>query len=597
MRKHRKVITLVTVGISLLIAYLVHRYALVVQGIDGNIFEQLRLAPEMFLPALAETPFLIRKHTDVSLKAALCAFVLVWLIYLYYVFGAKKLRRGEEHGSAEWNNAKEAAKFQDCKNADNNVILSNSEFLQFVGQNDFEYDRNKNVIVVGGSGCGKTFSFVKPNLMQLHSSYVVTDPKGTLLPQVGEMFRENHYVIKSLNTVNFKKSLHYNPLSYIRSQKDILKVVNVLIENTKGSGEKAGEDFWVKAERLLYSALIAYLYYECDPSECNIPMMIVLLEHAEVRENDEEYKSAVDVLFDELAETPGKEDCFAVKQYRKFKQAAGETAKSILISCGARLAPFDIDEIKELTAYDELEMDKIGDRKTAFFIIMSDTETTFSFLIAMCMYQMFNLLCEHADVDCGGELPVPVRCLFDEFANIGVIPNFHVLISTIRSRLISATLILQSLSQLKPIYKDNADTILDNCDSMVFLGGKSTNTTEQIAKMIGKETIDNTNINESRGQSGSYSINNQNLGRDLIDPAEIGRIKRTECIVMLVGAAPWRSKKYKTSRHHRFRQLADYDQKKLFDMAAYRENEWEVTDEVFESDKVEYDLSELNVLV
>lgn len=592
----KRIILVVTSIFSLFFGYLFHRLALVFTEVQGNILQKLNETLNTFSSVLTKKPFVFA-FSKVSIQAAFCAFILTWLIYLYNFFGKKKYRPGEEHGSAEWNTKKESVKFSDKENLDNNIILSATEQIRLLGGDSFEYDRNKNIVIVGGSGCGKTYSIVLPNLMQLHSSYVITDPKGTILPQVGSMFKDANFKIKVLNTVNFAKSMHYNPLAYIKSQKDILKIVNVLIENTKGDGEKSGEDFWVKAERLLYSALIAYLHYECDPSECNIPMMIVLLENAEVRENDEEYKSAVDVLFDELKETPGKEDCFAVKQYRKFKQAAGETAKSILISCGARLSPFDIEEIKELTLYDELELDKIGDRKTAFFIVMSDTDTSFSFLIAMCMYQMFNLLCEHADVDHEGELPVPVRCIFDEFANIGVIPNFHILISTIRSRLISATLILQSLSQLTPVYKDNAETIIDNCDSMVFLGGKSTKTTEQIAKMIGKETLDNTNINESRGQSGSYSINNQNIGRDLIDPAEIGKIKRTECIVMLTGAAPWRSKKYNIKKSHkRYSLLANKKAGNLFDILTYQEDD-ELKDDVYlDAGELEYDLSELNEL-
>ncbi len=597
MRKFRKVIAALTVFLSLLFAYLANRFVLMFESLPGNLIDKLLLTWDSFWENISKQPILW-KYTENSLKGCLCAFVLSWLVYLYFMFGAKKFRAGEEHGSAEWGNHKTAEKFMDKENPENNIILSQTEKIRLIGNtSDFEYDRNKNVMIVGGSGSGKTYSIVKPNIMQLHSSYVLTDPKGTLLPDVGKMLADHGYKIKVMNTINFKKSMHYNPLAYIRSEKDILKVVNVLIENTKGEGQQSTEDFWVKAERLLYSACIAYLYYECPIEDRNIPSLVNMLEYCQVSESDENYKSAVDILFEDLAVLPGKEDCFAVKQYRKFKQAAGETAKSILISCGARLAPFDIQEIKELTQYDELELDKIGDRKTAFFIIMSDTDVTFSFLVAMCLYQMFNLLCEHADDDCGGRLPIHVRCLLDEFANIGVIPNFQRLIATIRSREISAVVMLQSLAQLTPIYKDNADTIIDNCDSFVFLGGKSSKTTKQISEMVGKQTIDNRNINESKGQNASYSVNNQNLGRDLIDPAEVAKIPKKECIVIITGTAPYKSQKYNTKKHERFKQLADYDRKKIFDITKYQESEWEAEECITLGEiKEEMDLSELNEL-
>ena len=426
----------------------------------------------------------------------------------------------------------------------------------------FEADRNKNITVIGGSGSGKTFSFVKPSLMQLHPhcSYVVTDPKGTLLPDVGWMFKKHGYKIRTFNTVDFSKSLHYNPLAYIHKEKDILKVVNVLIENTSGEGGQSGEKFWVDCERLLYTALISYMQLRIVPEQRTIPTMIKLIEMCKVEEDNENYVSPVDILFEDLEKD--LPDCLAVKQYKKFKQAAGKTMKSILISCGARLAPFDIDDLREITSYDELELDKIGDEDTAFFIIMSDTDPgTYGFLIAMIMYQMFNLLCEHADNDCGGKLNNHVRCILDEFANIGKIPEFDKLISTIRSRNISCSIILQSLTQLDKDYKDNAETIIDCCDTVVFLGGKSTKTTEQLSKMIGKTTIDSQSINENRGSNSSSSLQNNILQRDLIDPSEIGRLKRTECLVLISGLPPFKGEKYPTAKHKRFSEIVDGGEK------------------------------------
>ncbi|MEG0570364.1 MAG: type IV secretory system conjugative DNA transfer family protein, partial [Oscillospiraceae bacterium] len=480
------------------------------------------------------------------------------------VFGAKKYMHGVEHGSAEWGTKKDIQPYID-KNENNNIILSATESLSMNSRmSDTEYDRNKNVLVIGGSGSGKTRFFVKPNLMQLHSSYVMTDPKGTLIVETGSMFAKANYEIRALNTINFKKSMHYNPLIYIKSEKDILKLVNVIIVNTKGEGDKSGEDFWVKAEKLFYQAIIGYLYYEAPESDRNIPTLIDMLEYCEVKEDDENYKNAIDILFEELEEKGPKN--FAVKQYKKFKLAAGKTLKSILISCAARLAPFDIQEVRELMSYDELQLDEIGDRKTAFYVIMSDTDNTFSFLIAMMFYQMFNLLCDKADDEYGGRLPFHVRCMLDEFANIGKIPNFEKLISTIRSREISASIVLQSQSQIQSIYKDDAETIIDCCDTLLFLGGKSTKTNKSMSEMIGKTTIDNININESKGQTGSYSMNNQVLGRDLVDPSEVGRLKRSECLIMITGEKPFRSKKYNIKKHKNYQELSDFDKKNAFDI-------------------------------
>lgn len=462
-------------------------------------------------------------------------------------------RDGEEQGSAKWGTAKNIAPFIN-KKMEANILLTKTESLSLERPKDFEYDRNGNVLIIGGSGSGKTRGFVIPNIMQMYGSYVVTDPKGTLLPQVGTMLEENGYKVKTFNTINFNKSMHYNPLAYIKSEKDILKVVNVLIENTKGEGEKAGEDFWVKAERLLYCALIAYLREECNPEEMILSNLIKLLDCSDVKEENESWKNQVDFLFDKVEKK--NPNSFALRQYKKYKKAAGKTAKSILISCGARLAPFDIKELQEITAYDELDLDKIGDEKTALFLIMSDTDKTFSFLMAMIYYQMFNLLCEHADDDCNGELPVPVRCILDEFRNIGRIPEFQILISTIRSRKISANIIVQSIAQIEEVYDKAADTIVDNCDTTLFLGGKSPKTTKMISESIGKETIKSSTLNKSGGSSSGWSVNNSIIGRDLIDPAEIGKLSKKQCILQIYGVPPFKSLKYNMKKHHRYNDLA-----------------------------------------
>lgn len=593
MKKSTKPALIFSLIISLVIFYMCNRFSAVVENLQGNIVENINRAFEIFVPDIRSNPFYLGT-SKASLTSGVGGFVLIWLIYLYHAFGSKKFMHGVEHGSAEWGTKKDIAPFINKDEPDQNIILSATEQLSMKKAKDFEYDRNKNVIIVGGSGSGKTFSQIKPNLMQLHSSYVITDPKGTILPDTGHLFIENGYECRWFNTINFKKSLHYNPLYYIRSEKDILKVVNVLIQNTKGEGNQAGEDFWVKAERLWYSAAIGYLFYEAPIEDRNIPTLIDMLEMSGAKEDDEDYQSPLDIMFEELEEK--KPDCFPVKQYKKFKLAAGKTLKSILISCAARLSPFDIAELREITMYDELQLEEIGDRRTAFFVIMSDTDNTYSFIIAMMFYQMFNLLCDKADDKYGGKLPFHVRCILDEFSNIGKIPNFEKLISTIRSREISANIVLQSLSQLQSIYKDDAETIIDCCDTFVFLGGKSTKTTESISKMIGKTTIDNQNINESRGQSGSYSINNQVLGRDLIDPAEIGRLKRKECLVLISGTKPFRSQKYNTQNHKRFSYLADSGKKPSFDVLQYAQQKDEhFLDTVKEVQEVT--LSELNDLV
>ena len=449
-----------------------------------------------------------------------------------------------------------------------NVLLTQTERITMSSRpKEPRYARNKNILVIGGSGSGKTRFFVKPNLLQCHSSYVVTDPKGTILNEVGALLDRKGYRIKSLNLINFKKSMRYNPLAHIRSEKDILKLVNALILNTKGEGEKSSEDFWVKAERLYYSALIGYIWYEAEPEERNFITLLDLINASEVREDDEEFQSPVDLLFAKLEkEHP---DHFAVKQYRKFKMAAGKTAKSILISCGARLAPFDIKELRDLMAYDEMELDTIGDKKTALFLIMSDTDSTFNFVIAILQSQLTNLLCDKADDVYGGRLPVHVRFILDEFANIGQIPQFDKLIATIRSREISASIILQSQSQLKAIYRDNADTIVGNCDTMLFLGGKEKTTLKEISEILGKETIDSFNTSENRGKEISHGLNYQKLGKELMTQDEIATMDGGMCILQLRGVRPFFSKKYDITKHPRYKYLSDADKKNTFDVERY----------------------------
>lgn len=553
MKKNLKSALIFTAVLSLVVAYLCYRAVALYSQVNAvDPLSRINCVIDRFFPEITAHPFVFQGGRNAVL-IALAGSAATWLVFLYRVVGAKNYMRGVEHGSARWGTRADIKPLMD-PHPDMNIPLSASEQIAVSKVKDFEADRNKNIVVVGGSGSGKTYSEIKPSLMQLHSSYVITDPKGTILPETGFLFTRNGYKLRALNTIDFSKSLHYNPLSYIHSEKDILKVVTVLLKNTTGEG-RVGDEFWEKCERLLYTALIAYLYYEALPEDRHIPMMIEMLELATVKEDDEEYVSPIDIMFEELAEA--KPDCLAVKQYVKFKQAAGKTMKSILISCAARLQPFDIEELRELMLYDELYLDELGDQKTAFFIIMSDTDSTFSFLIAMVMYQMFNLLCEKADNEYGGKLPFQVRCLLDEFANIGKIPDFERLISTIRSRNISCMIILQSLTQITSTYKDNAETIIDCCDTLVFLGGKSTKTTKQISEMIGKTTVDTQNINESKGQNGGFSLQNSVIGRDLIDPAEIGKLKRSQCLVLITGLPPFKSLKYPTKRHKRFHQIAD----------------------------------------
>ena len=480
---------------------------------------------------------------------------------------AKKYRHGIEYGSARWGTAADIAPYMD-KDFFQNIPMTQTERITMASRpKQPKYARNKNILVIGGSGSGKTRFFCKPSLLQAHSSYVCTDPKGTLLPEIGTFLERKKYRIKCLNLINFRKSMKYNPLAYIRSEKDILKLVNALIMNTKGEGEKSSEDFWVKAERLYYSALIGYIWYEATEEEKNFITLLDLINASEAREDDETYQSPVDLLFSQLEER--EPDHFAVKQYRKFKMAAGKTLKSILISCGARLAPFDIKELRDLMEYDELELDTLGDQKTALFVILSDTDSTFNFVAALMYSQPFNLLCDKADDFYGGRLPVHVRLILDEFANIGQIPNFDKLIATIRSREISASIILQSQSQLKTIYKDAADTIVGNCDSTLFLGGKEKSTLKEISELLGKETIDLYNQSENRGSQVSHGLSYQKLGKELMTQDELAVMDGGKCIFMLRGVRPFLSDKYDLTRHPNYKYTADADPKNVFDMERY----------------------------
>ena len=482
---------------------------------------------------------------------------------------AKKFRQGVEYGSARWGTAKDIAPFI-APVFENNILLTMTERLTMNGRpKNPKFARNKNVIVIGGSGSGKTRFYVKPNLMQMgkYISYVVTDPKGTIIIECGKMLVRHGYKVKVLNTINFSKSMHYNPFHYIHSEKDILKLVNTIMVNTKGEGEKSSEDFWTKAERLLYCALIGYIWYEAPEEEQNFATLLEFINASETREDDETFKNAVDMLFEELEKE--EPEHFAVRQYKKYKLAAGKTAKSILISCGARLAPFDIQELRELTAYDELQLDTLGDRKTALFIIMSDTDDTFNFLISMCYTQLFNLLCEKADDVYGGRLPVHVRCLIDEAANIGQIPRLEKLVATIRSREISCCLVLQAQSQLKALYKDSADTIIGNMDCSIFLGGKEPGTLKELAAALGKETIDSYNTGESRGREVSHSLNYQKLGKELMSVDELAVLDGGKCILQLRGVRPFLSNKYDLTKHPLYRYTADYDKKYAFDIERF----------------------------
>ena len=525
--------------------------------IDKTLQGLLELNRMSFFPSLYLIDIIMGIGTAVLIK------------FIVYTKGknAKKFRQGKEYGSARWGNRKDIEPYMDEK-FQNNILLTKTERLSMNGRpSNPKYARNKNVLVIGGSGSGKTRFYVKPNLMQMHSSYCVTDPKGTIVLECGKMLEDNGYEIRILNTINFKKSMKYNPFSYIHSEKDILKLVQTIIANTKGEGEKAGEDFWVKAEKLYYTALIAYIYYEAPKEEKNFATLLDMIDASEVREDDENYKNPIDRLFEALEKKEPRH--FAVKQYKKYKLAAGKTAKSILISCGARLAPFDIQELRDLMSEDELELDCLGDRKTALFVIISDTDDTFNFVVSIMYSQLFNLLCDKADDVYGGRLPVHVRFLLDEFANIGLIPKFEKLIATIRSREISASIILQAQSQLKAIYKDNADTIIGNCDSTLFLGGKEKTTLKELSETLGKETIDLYNISETKSNQNSFAMNYQKTGKDLMSQDEITVMDGGKCIFQLRGVRPFFSDKYDITKHKNYRLLEDYNKKNRFDVESY----------------------------
>ena len=502
--------------------------------------------------------------SPVDMLIGIAGAILIRLIVYTKGKNAKKYRKGVEYGSARWGNAEDIKPYIDPVFA-NNVLLTQTERLMMSSRpKQPKYARNKNILVIGGSGSGKTRFFVKPNLMQMHSSYVVTDPKGTVLVECGKLLQRGGYRIKVLNTINFKKSMRYNPFAYLRSEKDILKLVNPIIANTKGDGEKSGEDFWVKSERLFYCALIGYIWYEAPEVEKNFTTLLEMINASEAREDDPEFQSPVDLMFERLEEKDPEH--FAVRQYKKFLLSAGKTRSSILISCGARLAPFDIRELRELMETDEMELDTIGDRKTALFVIISDTDDTFNFVVSILYTQLFNLLCDKADDVYGGRLPVHVRCLLDEFANIGQIPKFEKLIATIRSREISASIILQSQSQLKAIYKDNADTIVGNCDTTLFLGGKEKTTLKEMSELLGKETIDSFNTSETRSNQKSYGLNYQKLGKELMTQDEIAVMDGGKCILQLRGVRPFFSDKFDITKHPNYRYLSDADPKNAFDM-------------------------------
>ena len=541
--------------------------------------------------AALSSPWLSFHPTDLLIGIA-GAVILRMAVYLKGK-NAKKYRHGIEYGSARWGTAADIAPYMD-KDFFQNIPMTQTERITMASRpKQPKYARNKNVIVIGGSGSGKTRFYVKPNLMQMtdHVSYVVTDPKGTIIVECGKMLVNGGYRIKVLNTINFKKSMHYNPFHYIRSEKDILKLVNTIIANTKGEGEKSTEDFWVKAEKLYYTALIGYIWYEAPEDEKNFTTLLEMINASEAREDDEDFQNPVDLMFERLEEKDPEH--FAVKQYKKYKLAAGKTAKSILISCGARLAPFDIKELRELMETDEMELDTIGDRKTALFVIISDTDDTFNFVVSILYTQLFNLLCDKADDEYGGRLPVHVRCLLDEFANIGQIPKFEKLIATIRSREISASIILQSQSQLKAIYKDNADTIVGNCDTTLFLGGKEKTTLKEISEILGKETIDSFNTSETRGRELSHGLNYQKLGKQLMTEDEIAVMDGGKCILQLRGVRPFFSDKFDITKHPKYKYLSDADPKNAFDMEKHLKRRPAIVkpDEVF--DYYEIDAADL----
>ena len=577
-------------AVSLLTAYFFNRATVLYLNLEGNLIEKTSAAIDKFLPSILSKPVYFGTDKN-SLIAGLIGFGLIWLIYLYNIVGAKKYMPGVEYGSAEWGTEKDIERYIDKKNFEKNILFTQTERMSLDTRQTF---RNNNVLIIGGSGSGKTRFYVKPNLMQMHSSYVVTDPKGSLVKECGKMLADNGYKVRILNLINMETSDKYNPFNYLKDEKDILKLITNLITNTNAPHSKSAGDFWEKSETALLLALFSYVFFEAAPEERNIGTVMQMIRLAEVREDEEEFQSPLDILFEELKAE--QSDHFACKQYDIYKLAAGKTAKSILVSLGVRLSAFYIKALEDLVSEDTMELDTIGSEKTALFVIISDSDRTFNFMAAIMYQQLFDLLFYKADNEYGGRLPFPVRFLLDEFANIGQIPNFEIFIATMRSREVSVDVVLQNVAQLKSVYKDHWETITGNCDTLLFLGGKEQSTLEYISKMIGKTTLDNRNINESRGQNGSYSLNYQILGRDLITPDEVGRLEGTECIMSLRGEKPFRSRKFEIEKHSSYKLLSDYDQANTYDPSKQAELEAETfLDDVVEVEDVG-NLSALNAL-
>ena len=577
-------------AVSLLTAYFFNRATVLYLNLEGNLIEKTSAAIDKFLPSILSKPVYFGTDKN-SLIAGLIGFGLIWLIYLYNIVGAKKYMPGVEYGSAEWGTEKDIERYIDKKNFEKNILFTQTERMSLDTRQTF---RNNNVLIIGGSGSGKTRFYVKPNLMQMHSSYVVTDPKGSLVKECGKMLADNGYKVRILNLINMETSDKYNPFNYLKDEKDILKLITNLITNTNAPHSKSAGDFWEKSETALLLALFSYVFFEAAPEERNIGTVMQMIRLAEVREDEEEFQSPLDILFEELKAE--QSDHFACKQYDIYKLAAGKTAKSILVSLGVRLSAFYIKALEDLVSEDTMELDTIGSEKTALFVIISDSDRTFNFMAAIMYQQLFDLLFYKADNEYGGRLPFPVRFLLDEFANIGQIPNFEIFIATMRSREVSVDVVLQNVAQLKSVYKDHWETITGNCDTLLFLGGKEQSTLEYISKMIGKTTLDNRNINESRGQNGSYSLNYQILGRDLITPDEVGRLEGTECIMSLRGEKPFRSRKFDIEKHSSYKLLSDYDQANTYDPSKQAELEAEAfLDDVVEVEDVG-NLSALNAL-
>lgn len=584
---------------SLIIFYLFNRTVNLYQSLNGEMLEKTIESMDLLLPTIIKDPFKLGIN-QTSLIGGSIGFILIWLIYLYNYFGRKNYMHGIEHGSAEWGTQSDIKDFID-KDFSSNILFTETERLSMSTRmkrtEEDDWNRNKNVLVIGGAGSGKTRFYVKPNIMQMHGSYVITDPKGRLLHETGKMLMENGYVIKVFDLIDREKSDKYNPFMYLRTEDDILKLINNLIKNTNAVGSKSAGDFWEKSEQLLLQAIFAYILFEAPKQDQTIDTAMEMIRLAEVKEDNEDFVSPLDILFEDLKNEDSNH--FASKQYDLYKLAAGKTAKSILISVGARLAPFNIQGIRNLVSDDTLELDMIGSRKTALFVITPDTDTSFNFLAAMMFQQMFDVLVYKADTEYKGALPFPVRCLLDEFANIGQIPMFETVIATIRSRKISADIILQNLAQIKNLYKDSWENITGNCDSLLFLGGMEQSTLEYISKMVGKTTIDNMNINESRGQTGSYSMNYQILGRDLITPDEVGSMKGRECILKIRSCKPFKSRKFNIEKHENYKYLADASDKNWFDIEDRNKANNYLNEKFLNTvDKVvKVDLSELNSLI